>query len=322
MFSEKTGRQYISRSERPGRGELLFVFNQPVSQEWNIDPVNFDPPVDWKLIERNPQMDSIRFWITDPETRNIDNMRFHATYQATGPSDSLSLVSDSINLNYSAPLRSRRQEASDQVEPVLEPQFGLSSGGNQELNRNLRISFPLPIAASDLSKMTLSVVQNSSRVSRDFKLAGDSLRIRNYQLITEWLPGQEYRFTSTPGAFTDIFGLESDSIEFNFKTRERDHYGSIILTITGVNDNIILQVLDERELVLREYFLDADGKVVIDYLQPAKYLFKVIFDTNKNRKWDTGNYLKSIQPERVIFYRETVATRSNWDIEVEWDLDD
>jgi hypothetical protein len=322
MFPEETGRQYISRSERPGRGELLFVFNKPVSQEWYIDPVNFDPPANWKLIEKNPQMDSIRFWITDPETRNIDNMRFHATYWATGPSDSLKQVSDSLNQNYSAPLRSRRQEASDQDEPVMEPRFGLSSGGNQELNRNLRITFPVPIAATDLSKITLSVIQNGSMISRDFTLALDSLRIRDYQLITEWLPGQDYRFISTPGAFTDIFGLASDSIEFNFKTRERDHYGSIILTITGVNDHIILQVLDERELVLREYFLDTDGKVVIDYLQPAKYLFKVIFDPNKNRKWDTGNYLKGIQPERVMFYRETVPTRSNWDIEVEWDLDD
>jgi hypothetical protein len=151
-------------------------------------------------------------------------------------------------------------------------------------------------------------------------MINDTLRIRNYYLSTDWIPGQDYRFTSEPGAFKDIFGLESDSIELNFKTREEDHYGSIILSLSGVTDHTILQLLDERENLLREYYFENDDELTIDYVQPHKYRLKVIFDTNNNKKWDTGNYLQDIQPERVMFYREVIATRPNWDIEIKWDL--
>jgi hypothetical protein len=120
MSKEETGRQYLSRNERNKRGELLFVFNRPLRKEWSIKPVNFEPPEGWKLIEKNPLMDSIRYWITDEETRNIDNMRFLVSYRTTGPFDSLKHVSDSINMNYTPPLRSRRQLAEQEEAPGME----------------------------------------------------------------------------------------------------------------------------------------------------------------------------------------------------------
>ncbi|MFP4367429.1 MAG: hypothetical protein ACLFQA_10080, partial [Bacteroidales bacterium] len=126
--------------------------------------------------------------------------------------------------------------------------------------------------------------------------------------------------TAEPGAFISIFDKESDSIDFNFTTRAGDHYGRILLTMAGVDTNIIVQLLDESENVLKEDFLDRDGPVTFDYLQPQKYRLKVIFDTNNNNQWDPGDYLKGIQPERTVVYGEVIATRSNWDIEVTWDL--
>ena len=37
-------------------------------------------------------------------------------------------------------------------------------------------------------------------------------------------------------------------------------------------------------------------------------------DTNNNDKWDTGNYLKKIQPEEVIYYPFELELRANWDL--------
>ena len=39
---------------------------------------------------------------------------------------------------------------------------------------------------------------------------------------------------------------------------------------------------------------------------------------NKNGKWDTGNYLQKIQPEKVIYYDGSINIRSNWDLDLEW----
>jgi hypothetical protein len=319
LFTEKSGRQYIVRNERRQRGQLLFVFNQPLQKEWSVEPLNFDPPADWKMVEKNARPDSITFWITDPEIRSIDNMRFLVSYWATGPADSLEKISDTLNMNFTPPRTSRRP-ADEDAASILTADFSISQNGNQELHRDLTIKFPEPLSEKDLGKITLSTVDNNQAITRDFELIRDSVKIRNYHVKTEWLPGQSYRFNADPGAFSSIFGTSSDSIGFSFTTREADHYATILLNLTGVDEHMIVQLLDERGHVLREYYISEDSELVIDFLQPQKFRLKAIFDANQNNQWDTGNYLKGIQPERVIFHSDIIATRSNWDIKVDWDL--
>jgi len=43
-------------------------------------------------------------------------------------------------------------------------------------------------------------------------------------------------------------------------------------------------------------------------------LFRYIRDKNGNKEWDTGNYLKKIQPEMVYYSTDTINLRANWDI--------
>jgi hypothetical protein len=320
LFQEETGNQYIIRNERRTRSDMLFVFNKPLQGEWAIEPINFEPPGNWFLKESNPAGDSIRYWITDEETRNNERLRFLVTYLKTGPSDSLSQTSDTVNMNFTVPAPSRRQSRTEEV-ITFAPAFNIRGGGNQDLNKDIRISFPAPLSAYDPAKTSLSTIQNSQSVNRKFELVQDSLRIRNYYLKTDWVPGQEYRFFAEPGAFRSIDGLESDTIELKFITREDDYYGSILLNLTGVDSPVILQLLDEKDQVLREYLTDCNSEISIAFLPPQQnFRFKVIFDDNNNGKWDTGNYLNRIQPERVMIYEELVPTRSNWEINEEWNL--
>jgi hypothetical protein len=319
LFREETGRQFVSRNERNQRGELLFVFNLPLSREWSIEPLNFEPAADWMVEERNSRKDSIRYWITDPVALEIDNMRFLATYWATGPSDSLQKISDTLNMNFATP-RTRRAGQSEDAPVALSANFSIRRDGNQELNKDLVITFPEPLSDIDQSKVRLASAQNNETALHNFDLIRDSLKIRNYHLKTAWAPGRNYRLSADPGAFTGIYGHVSDSINFTFTTREEDHYGRILVTVTGVAGPVIIQLLGENKNVLSESHLRDDDEVIFDYLQPQKFFLKAIFDTNDNGKWDTGNYLKGIQPERVMLYREVIATRSNWDIEISWDL--
>ena len=41
---------------------------------------------------------------------------------------------------------------------------------------------------------------------------------------------------------------------------------------------------------------------------------RLIKDKNGNKKWDTGNYLKKIQPEMVYYSPDTIELRANWEI--------
>ena len=40
---------------------------------------------------------------------------------------------------------------------------------------------------------------------------------------------------------------------------------------------------------------------------------RLVKDKNLNNKWDTGNYLKKIQPEEVIYMEGEISLRANWD---------
>ena len=50
-------------------------------------------------------------------------------------------------------------------------------------------------------------------------------------------------------------------------------------------------------------------------LDPSQYVIRVIFDTNGNGIWDTGNYLKGLQPERISYYPDKIEGRANWELE-------
>ena len=59
---------------------------------------------------------------------------------------------------------------------------------------------------------------------------------------------------------------------------------------------------------------------IFEYLPAKEYKLRAIIDTNNNEAWDTGNYLKKIQPEKVINYDQLINVRSNWEIEQQWSL--
>jgi hypothetical protein len=63
-----------------------------------------------------------------------------------------------------------------------------------------------------------------------------------------------------------------------------------------------------------------DGVYIFEYLMANNFKLRLVYDRNNNRQWDTGDYLKRIQPEKVIIYPEEVESRLNWEVEVIWNL--
>ncbi|MDQ3048788.1 MAG: Ig-like domain-containing domain [Bacteroidota bacterium] len=133
----------------------------------------------------------------------------------------------------------------------------------------------------------------------------------------------KYELFIPPGTFTDFFGLTNDTIRIKFKTREQKFYGSVKLKldIPKVKDekgSYIVQLLDEKENVVRENLATGATELVYEYLHPGKYKLKIIFDENGNQKWDEGDYIKKRQPEQVIYNAEIINIRSNWDADLDW----
>jgi len=78
---------------------------------------------------------------------------------------------------------------------------------------------------------------------------------------------------------------------------------------------LLVQLTDEKGETKQEIYAKAPKIFEFSNIEPAKYRVRVIFDTNGNGQWDTGNYLKRIQPERVSYYPDLIEVRANWELE-------
>ncbi len=134
-------------------------------------------------------------------------------------------------------------------------------------------------------------------------------------------PGTTYRLVIPDSAIIDWNGIFNKKINFSFNSKEEKEYGKLSLkVIPPFKGSFILQMLDEKENVLAQRFFNADTAFVFNYVEPASYIFKLIFDKNGNKKWDTGNYLKKIQPEKVMFFNKKIDVKANWEYQEEWEI--
>ena len=61
---------------------------------------------------------------------------------------------------------------------------------------------------------------------------------------------------------------------------------------------------------------------VVDFtdISPRQYSLRVIYDTNGNGTYDTGNFLLGIQPERVSYAPPLEEVRASFDFVIDFTL--
>ena len=126
---------------------------------------------------------------------------------------------------------------------------------------------------------------------------------------------ESYNIQLLPGAFTDFFENKNDTIFARVRTKENSDYGSLSLILNEPKKlPVIVQLVNTKFKVIQErYFTDKES-ILFEYLNPGEYYIRIIYDENKNKLWDTGNYLNKLQPETVIYYPEKIEIRPNWSL--------
>ena len=118
---------------------------------------------------------------------------------------------------------------------------------------------------------------------------------------------------------TDTIATKTDSSKTDSIVLESMPYGKLEI-VTPANTPCIFQ-LSQNEKVISEFVFAAKPYALND-ITPGKYKLKYISDSNEDGIWNTGNWERKTQPEKVINYPNEITIRSNWDLELEWIIEE
>jgi hypothetical protein len=189
-------------------------------------------------------------------------------------------------------------------------QFSWNIRGEIVPGDSILLSSNIPLAALDTASIRL-VDQDTLPVAASFQL--DTLRNR-LLLDFEKVPGQGYSAELLPGALTDFFGDTNDTLSTRWSVGSPSDYGTLGMTLEGaLSFPLILELENSRGETIRSKILTEPGEARFEWLKPDIYRARVIFDANGNGRWDTGNFLRREQPEKVVHFPKPIEMRANWD---------
>lgn len=231
------------------------------------------------------------------------------------------------------------EELTDTImpEPRLTPKYDFQQAITPDAALN--ITFPYPLKRVDKEAVHLYVEQDSlwyrapfrfRPVRQEGEIVSDSLP-RHWEIVSEWIPGAQYSLEIDTLAFEDIYGKTSEPYKTGLQIRRQEDFGSLFVNVTYNGDApaaerkrnaepvILVQLLDSGDKPKRTEKV-VDGTAEFYYLSGGTYYMRAIIDRNGNGRWDTGDYLKGVQPEEVYYYNGVVEAKVKWDLTKDWNL--
>jgi len=248
-------------------------------------------PADWKwVIEKEPTKDTLWLW-------------YHPKVE-----DSLKLIvksnrADTTKVN----LRKMKPE-----KWKITPEFKGISPTEEEIV----LSSNTPIRAFNKEAIKLIVAKDSTEVGFEPIFTPNTSQITLKVKVKE---GEKYLFKAF-NAFENFFGQKSDTLQESFSAKKAEDFGSLKLTF---RDNISLPFIieltdkDAKKVLYEQYVEQTSPTYNFPFVKAGNYRLRVIEDRNRNKKWDTGNFLGRLLPEPVHYFAKEIELRANWEVEQE-----
>ena len=289
LFKEDPSTFRIQDRKINGDGSILLTWNQKLRKPTVVvtEPANLDAG---KLIKFSKTNDSVRVWLND---LSFDSVKVSVLEEGK--------LQQSVKLT-----RGKK----DTYQRPLIPADNVE-GNLLNPNNPLRLTFPMPITAVDPSKITLledSVKRNN------FQLTKDSTDFLSYTVRFPWASKTIYEIEFNEGSFTGPFASKNKAFKKKFELAESDNYGTLDLKISvpEPNKSYVIQVINDKKEAVNQLVIKADTTVTFRNYRAGKYFLRMIYDTNKNGKWDTGNVRSGIQPEQIYNEPKDFTIRANW----------
>lgn len=277
----------VERPAQKAQQHLIFGYRGLViADSVSIAPQNV--PDDFEaMVTKDPATDTLHYW-----------------YKPYMERDTLKFVVQTPHFSDTLTARLKEMDR-DSLQFTFEPPSSL--GFHQDVR--VRPNVPLVQINDSLVRIT-----DNDTLQVPFTGAYDEWN-NEYIISFDKSEEQNYRLTALPGAFTDFFGRENDTIRSQFRTQSLSDLGNLVVTLQGVEEfPVIVQLTTDKGEIIAERYSTGSTSINFDNIKPGNYLLRLIYDLNENQVWDTGSFLGRRQPERVVYFPEAIDVRANWDV--------
>ena len=327
-FTENKQRHYFKGVYREEQHAFTLIFSAPQDslptiralRPSEVDSLANDSSwVDWMdyaLLQSNATYDTMTYWLTDSLAIKQDSIYMEMRYMISDSVYNLIPQTDTVLAVYRRPRMSEKAWENVQRqkrERKLEMKSNASS--KFEIYDTLHIQSPFPLDSLKTELLHLVHVEEDTIVTPiPFVIhACDSLKQR-IQLVANLEPAESYMLTIDSAALYDIYGKCNDSTSYKLKLKSLDEYSSLRVKMTHFDARARMQLLNDKDQVLRELPAVEEG-AHFDYLTPTTYYLRLYIDWNNDGEWTTGDWLQKRQPEPIYYFPSRLKLRANWDFE-------
>lgn len=192
--------------------------------------------------------------------------------------------------------------------------YGINRDNRLKPGSDLSITATLPIASFEQGLM---ILKEDSTTIQNFTITKDTASTRTVYLKYRFRPGRKYQLLLNEAAFTDIYGDKNKRTAVNFEGDKQENYSQLTLKVTVPEQgkSYVVELLDDQKNLLRSDPITGNTSIVYKNYLTGKYRIRVVYDNNKNGRWDSGNVRQKQQPENIWVYDKELLLRPNWESE-------
>ena len=268
--------------------------------EGKVNQVNSRPNITLKknneiiptIVTQLPKKDSLQIWYKSIKSDSLV----------------LAVAKDKYNVNFSFKIKDQKKDTLN----ITAVQSGVL-----KFRDRFTLETGTPLIRFDNSKIKLV---NKGDVDVPFTTEYDEFNQKlHFDFKKE--PAEKYTVSILPGALTDFYEKSNDTLTYKLTTINTDESGNLSVSLQNVKQfPVIVELTNLKGEVLATEYTEKNTTINFNLIEPALYTLRAIYDENKNKEWDSGNYLEKRQAEEVIYFSKEIDVRANWDVNQIFDL--
>ena len=184
-----------------------------------------------------------------------------------------------------------------------------------DITKPLKINFSKRVDEINASRVYLSYDSLDIPVETSFSFTKDTAKDQHaFLLNVDWKIDTRYTLKLLKGFAKDSTGADAMPSKYIFRTKSDDDYSKLTVHLHNSynSPDYLLLINNGNDTAYHKNVTDTMVRLV--RLAPAAYTVRLIVDSNRNGKWDTGDLFANRQPETVIPYPSgPVQLKAGWD---------